>query len=122
MKKSLRSALDVALVGFIGLALAWLAWGQQTAPPSPSEPASNLLIYRGILQSVDPAARTVAVQGAASVSRVFFLAPDAQIIAKAKPIGELADLVVGSEILVRYQEQGGRNVAHEIGPVNLRSP
>ncbi|HTS17517.1 MAG TPA: hypothetical protein VMP11_08085 [Verrucomicrobiae bacterium] len=116
------SGLTTAVVGLIGISLALLAWGQQTAPPSPSEPEKNLLVYRGILQAVDPVARTVTVQGSSSIKRLFVVPAAAQIIVNARPVSDLRDLTTGNGVLVRYLVQNGHNVAYEISPLNLRNP
>ena len=61
-------------------------------------PTPGMLIYSGILRSVDLKARTIAVDGSAIPQR-FVVPTDAEIIVKDKPKGALDDLMIGDGIM-----------------------
>jgi hypothetical protein len=113
----MKLGLTTALVWALGIGMALLAWGGQTAPQPPT-----LTQYNGILQSVDVLSRTITVQGEASVARTFYVPFEADILVKAKPRGELADLRPGDGIRVKYTEESGLYVAYEVAPLNLKNP
>jgi hypothetical protein len=103
------------LAGMIVAVAAFSTFGQAPAP------SGKLFIYSGILRSMDREARTITVD-ASAVSQKFVVPTDAQIIVKDKPKGELSDLMVGDGVQVKYTEDDGAFVAHEISILGLKSP
>ena len=45
-----------------------------------------------------------------------------RILVKASPEGGLADLMTGDGIRAAYTEENGLYMAHEVAPLNLKSP
>jgi len=70
---------------------------------------------------MDRQARTIIVD-ASAVSQKFIVPTDAEIIVKDKPKGELSDLMVGDGVHVKYTEDDGALVAHQISILGLKSP
>jgi len=99
----------------IAACLVLNALGQ--APPQPAK----LYVYSGVLRSIDKQARTIMVEGSA-ISQKFVVPTDAVIIVKDKPKGELGDLMVGDRIQIKYTEDDGANVAHEISLLGIKNP
>ena len=110
-----------------GMTLTWLVIGVFAAAFAPAaftdDPAqpSKLYIYSGTLQSMDLKARTIIVESSA-VSQKFIVPTDAEIIVKDKPKGELSDLMVGDGIQVKYTDDDGVHVAHQISLLGLKIP
>ena len=46
----------------------------------------------------------------------------AELVKKTNPKGELSDLMVGDRVQVKYTEDDGRFVAHQISILGLKSP
>lgn len=113
MKNTLGFALVVA--GVIAANMVIGTFGQE--PPQPGK----LYIYSGTLRSMDKQARTITVESSA-ISQKFFVPTDAEIIVKDKRKGELADLMVGDGIQVKYTEDDGTFVAHQISLLGLKTP
>lgn len=107
--------LVVAVAGVIAASVAFTTFGQDPAP------SGKLFIYSGILRSMDRQARTITVEASAP-SQKFIVPTDAEIIVKDKPKGELSDLMVGDGIQVKYTEDDGAFVAHQISLLGLKSP
>ncbi|HXI84305.1 MAG TPA: DUF5666 domain-containing protein [Verrucomicrobiae bacterium] len=114
MKKLLGFAIAVA--GVIAASVAVSGFGQDPAP------SGKLFIYSGILRSMDRQARTITVE-ASAVSQKFVVPTDTEIIVKDnKPKADLSDLMVGDSIQVRYTEDDGTFVAHQISVLGVKSP
>ena len=113
MKRLLGLAAVVA--GVIAASVAFSALGQDPVP------SGKVFIYSGILRSMDRQARTITVE-ASAVSQKFIVPTDAEIIVKDKPKGELSDLMVGDGVQVKYTEDDGAFVAHQISILGLKSP
>ena len=111
----MKKVLGLALAGLIGASLVFAVFGQDPAP------SGKMYIYSGILRSIDLQARTIAVEGA-SVSQRFVVPTDAEIIVKDKPKGELSNLMVGDGVQVKYTEDNGALVAHQISILGLKAP
>ena len=110
------SGLVVAMAGVIIASVAFSAFGQDPAP------SGKIFIYSGVLRSMDRQARTITVEDSA-VSQKFVVPTDAEIIVKnTNPKGELSDLMVGDRVQVKYTEDDGRFVAHQISILGLKSP
>ena len=88
--------------------------------PAPA-PTSQLFIYSGTLQSLDPKARTIIVDSSANPQK-FVVPTDAQIVVKDKPKAALGDLMVGDKIQVKYTDDDGVHVAHQISILGLKVP
>ena len=107
--------LAVAVAGVIAASVAFSTFGQDPVP------SGKLFIYSGILRSMDRQARTITVE-ASAISQKFIVPTDAEIIVKEKPKGELSDLMVGDGIQIKYTEDDGALVAHQISLLGLKSP
>jgi hypothetical protein len=107
--------LTAAMTGMIAAALTFSTFGQDPVP------SGKLFIYSGTLRSMDRQARTIIVD-ASAVSQKFIVPTDAEIIVKDKPKGELSDLMVGDGVQVKYTEDDGALVAHQISILGLKSP
>jgi hypothetical protein len=84
-------------------------------------PVGPMNTYSGILRGVNQQARTVVVDGSA-VPQQFLVANDAEIVVKDKPRGTLADLNVGDGVQVKYTDDSGNHVAHQISLLSLKAP
>ena len=84
-------------------------------------PTGQMFIYSGTLRSVDLHARTIMVDGTAARQQ-FTVPTDAEIIVKEKPRGSLSDLMVGDGIQVKYTDDDGVHVAHQISLLSLKVP
>ena|SRR5258708_6432712 len=107
--------LTAATAAMIAAILSFSTFGQDPVP------SGKLFIYSGILRSMDRQGRTIIVD-ASAVSQKFIVPTDAAIIVKDKPKGELSDLMVGDGVQVKYTEDDGAFVAHEISLLGLKSP
>ena len=92
----------------------------QALSPAPA-PTGQIFIYSGILRSVDLHARAITVDGT-PVPQKFTVPTDAEIIVKEKPRGSLGDLMVGDGIQVKYTDDEGAHVAHQISLLSLKAP
>lgn len=113
MKNTLGSALALAGVIAAGAVLGTFSQDQS--------PSGKLYIYSGILRSVDLQARTISVE-ASAVNQVFVVPTDAEIIVKDKPKGQLSDLMVGDGVQVKYTQDDGASVAHQVSILGLKAP
>ena len=84
-------------------------------------PTQQLFIYSGTLQSLDLKARTIIVDSSANPQK-FVVPTDAQIVVKDKPKAELGDLMVGDKVQVKYTDDDGVHVAHQISILGLKVP
>src|SRR5260221_9231959 len=109
MKKLLGLAVAIAVSATLS------GFGQDPAP------SGKLFIYSGILRSMDRQARTITVEDSA-LSQKFVVPTDTEIIVKDKPKGELSDLMVGDKVQIKYTEDEGALVAHQISILGLKSP
>jgi hypothetical protein len=107
--------LAVVVAGVIATSVTLSMFGQDPAP------SGKLFIYSGILRSMDRQARTIIVE-ASAISQKFVVPTDAEITVKDKPKGELTDLMIGDGIQVKYTEDDGGLVAHQISILGLKSP
>lgn len=85
------------------------------------QPTPGMIIYSGVLRSIDLQGRTVVVDGSA-LPQTFAVPADAEIIVKDKAKGALDDLVVGTGVQVKYLDDGGVHVAHQISVLGLKAP
>jgi hypothetical protein len=113
MKSALGFALAVAAV--IAATVAIGTFGQDPGQPG------KMYIYSGVLRSKDNQARTITVE-ASAISQKFVVPTNAEIIVKDKPKGELTDLMVGDGVQVKYTEDDGALVAHQISLLGLKVP
>jgi hypothetical protein len=113
IKKLLGFSLAVA--GVIAASAVLGVFGQEPAQPG------TPYIYSGILRSMDRQARTITVE-ASAISQKFVVLTDAAIIVKDKPKGELSDLMIGDGVQVKYTEDDGALVAHQISILRLKAP
>ena len=88
--------------------------------PTPA-PSQQVFIYSGTLQSLDLKTRTIIVDSSANPQK-FVVPTDAQIIVKDKPKAELGDLMVGNKVQVKYTDDDGVHVAHQISILGLKVP
>jgi hypothetical protein len=110
----------------VAIATATLASRIVAAEPVPAPaptpaPTGQMFIYSGILRSVDLHARAITVDGT-PVPQKFIVPTDAEIIVKEKPRGSLGDLMVGDGIQVKYTDDDGAHVAHQISLLSLKVP
>jgi hypothetical protein len=104
-----------AMVAIVTAALSIRIVAEEPAP------TSQIYIYSGILRSVDLQARTIIVDGSA-VQQKFTVPTNAEIIVKDKPKGSLDNLMVGDGIQVKYTDDEGAHVAHQISLLSLKAP
>ena len=107
-----------ALGGMLAILTAALAIRVTADEPAP---AGQLLVYRGIIRGMDLQARTITVDGSA-VPQTFIVPADTEIIVKDKPRGTLEDLKVTDGIQVKYTDDNGAHVAHQISLLSLKAP
>jgi hypothetical protein len=113
MKMILRLATLI-----VGIAIAGTTFHSLAQEPSPQ---AKLYVYSGILRSIDLHTRTIIVDGSA-VPRKFEVPTDAEITVKGKSKGELSDMMVGDGVQVKYTEDDGVNVAHQVSPLGVENP
>jgi hypothetical protein len=102
------------------LAIGTVALAMRVAADEPA-PTRQPYIYSGTLQSLDLKARAIIVDGATG-SQKFTVPTDAEIVVKGKPKGALDDLMVGDRIQIKYTDDDGVHVAHQISPLGLEVP
>jgi Cu/Ag efflux protein CusF len=104
-----------AMLAVVAMALTIRVIAEEPAPA----PTGQVFIYSGILRSVDLHVRTIIVDGSAVPAK--FTIPT-EIIVKDKPRGALSDLMVGDGIQVKYTDDDGVHVAHQISLLSLKAP
>jgi hypothetical protein len=114
MKRNITLAI-CALVTALTITLAI----RVTADNPPAMP--GVPIYSGVLRALDLQGRTVVVDGSA-IPQSFSVPRDAEIIVKDKATGALSDLVVGTGVEVKYTDENGVHVAHQISVLGLKAP
>jgi hypothetical protein len=114
MKTNMRFAM-CAVLAVATITLAFRAIADDPAP------TPGMIIYSGVLRSIDLKARTVIVDGSA-IPQKFVVPTDAEIIVKDKPKGALDDLLVGDGVQVKYTDDDGTHVAHQISILGLKVP
>jgi hypothetical protein len=105
----------------LALALVIRVTADEPAPAPIPAPTGQMFIYSGTLRSVDLQARTIIVDGS-PVQQTFTVPTDAEIIVKSKPRGSLSDLMVGDGLQVKYTDDDGVHVAHQISLLSLKVP
>jgi Cu/Ag efflux protein CusF len=110
-----RLALISVVAGLIAATAAVCAPAQEPNPPA------KISVYSGILQSIDKQARVIAVEHT-SLSQKFVVPTDAQIIVKDKAHADLSDLMVGDNVEVKYTDDDGLYIAHQISVLGARTP
>ncbi len=120
MRRNITFAM-LAMLAIVTAALAIRVAADDPAPTPTPAPTRQLYIYSGILRSLDLKARTITVDGSA-VPLKFVVPTDAEIIVKDKPKGSLGDLMVGDGIQVKYTDDEGVHVAHQISLLGLKVP
>lgn len=113
----MRRNITFAIVGAVA-AIVTTALAIRVAADAP---ANQVYIYSGALRSVDLQARTITVD-MSSVPQKFTVPADAEIIVKDKPKGSLGDLMVGDAIQVKYTNEDGVYVAHQISVLGVQVP
>jgi hypothetical protein len=120
MKRKFTYAM-YAMLAIVTVALAIRIFADEPAPAPTPAPTGQLFIYSGILRSVDLHARTIIVDG--SPAQLKFTVPtDAEIIVKDKPRGSLDNLMVGDGVQIKYTDDDGIHVAHQISLLSLKTP
>jgi len=112
-----------ALWGLLAMVTASLAIciAEEPTPAPVPTPTPQVYIYSGILRSIDRQARTFLMDGTPAPQK-FIVPTDAQIIVKDKPKASLGDLMVGDSIQVKYTDDDGVHVAHQISILALKVP
>ena len=108
-------------IAVFALALVIRVTADEPTPAPAPAPTGQLFIYSGTLRSVDLKARTIIVDGS-PVQQTFTVPTDAEIIVKSKPRGVLGDLMVGDGIQIKYTDDNGVHVAHQISLLSLKVP
>ena len=72
--------------------------------------------YTGEVTKVDAAGKSITVKKGEGDEKTFSVADKAKVATKDKEAAELSDLKVGDKVTVHYTEEGGKDVAHKIGP------
>ena len=106
--------LTTVLIVLIAFTAATSTPAQETNPPA------RIYIHSGTLRSIDKQARLIAVERSA-ISLKFVVPTDAQIIVKDKAHGELRDLMIGDQLEVKYTDEEGVLVAHQISILGLKT-
>ena len=118
----MKRKITFAICALLAIATAALAIRVAADEPVPTPaPTQQSFIYSGILRSVDLKARTIIVAGSADPQK-FMVPTNAEIVVKDKPRGSLDDLMVGDGIQVKYTDDEGVHVAHQISLLSLKVP
>jgi hypothetical protein len=113
----MKTVLKLATL-MVGIAMAGATFHSLGQEPSQQV---KLYVYSGTLRSIDLHTRTIIVDGS-TVPRKFEVPTDAEIIVKGKSKGELSDMMVGDGVQVKYTEDDGVNVAHQVSPLGMENP
>jgi hypothetical protein len=119
----MKLAKYILITALVTAPLAIRLAADEPAPaPAPTPaPTQQLFIYSGTLQSLDLKTRTIIVDSSANPQK-FVVPTDAQIIVKDKPKASLGDLMVGNKLQIKYTDDDGVHVAHEISILGLKVP
>jgi len=82
---------------------------------------NQMYIQSGTLRSIDLQARTILVD-VSDLPQKFVVPTDAEISVKDKRNAELSDLLVGDEVQVKYTDDDGVHVAHQISVLGVKTP
>ncbi|MGA2139889.1 MAG: hypothetical protein ABSH14_13610 [Verrucomicrobiia bacterium] len=113
----MKLAKYILITALVTVPLAIRLAADEAAPA----PTQQLFIYSGTLQSLDLKARTIIVDSSANPQK-FVVPTDAEIIVKDKPKAALGDLMVGDKVQVKYTDDDGAHVAHQISILGLKVP
>ena len=113
----MKLAEYILIAALVTVPLAIRLAADETAPT----PTQQLFICSGTLQSLDLKARTIIVDLSANPQK-FVVPTDAEIIVKDKPKAALGDLMVGDKVQVKYTDDDGVHVAHQISILGLKVP
>jgi hypothetical protein len=114
----MKRNITLAICAFVAIATITLSI-RVIADNPPATP--GMIIYSGVLRALDLPSRTIVVDGSALPQR-FTVPADAEIIVKDKAKGALDDLVVGTGVQVKYLDEGGVHVAHQVSVLGLKVP
>jgi hypothetical protein len=109
------------LLAIVTASLAICIAAEEPAPAPVPTPTPQVYIYSGVLRSIDRQARTILMDGTPAPQK-FIVPTDAQIIVKDKLKASLGDLMVGDSIQVKYTDDDGVHVAHQISILALKVP
>lgn len=107
-KHLLRAASAVSLIA-VALAFAPAARAEEKPEKKNRQQAT------GVIESMDAKAKTVTIKKHDG-STVTFTCDKSKIATASKETAMMDDLKVGDKVLVVYAEDGGKKVAHRIGP------
>jgi Cu/Ag efflux protein CusF len=108
MKKFLLATAAIAVA--LAVALPARAEGEKKAEKPKKQQ------YTGEVTKVDAAGKSITVKKGEGDEKTFGVADKAKVATKDKEAAELSDLKVGDKVTVHYTEEGGKDVAHKIGP------
>ena|SRR5437870_799338 len=111
MKKFLLATAVIAVA--LAVALPARAADEKKAE-KPETPKKRQ--YTGEVTKVDAAGKSITVKKGEGDEKTFGVADKAKVATKDKEAAELSDLKVGDKVTVHYTEEGGKDVAHKIGP------
>jgi hypothetical protein len=117
----MKLAKYILITALVTAPLAIRLAADEPAPTPTPAPTQQLFIYSGTLQSLDLKARTIIVDSSANPQK-FVVPTDAEIVVKDKPKASLGDLMVGNKIQVKYTDDDGVHVAHQISILGLKVP
>jgi len=115
MKKIIALLLGCALISTSVVPIPAVAQepDEEVTSEATTEAKPKRKSYKGTIEAIDVAARTITVKKVAS-SKTFTVAPDAHIKTIQKEYGTLADLKEGELINVMFKIDGETNVAARI--------
>src|SRR2546425_664898 len=110
VKHLLRTASVVSLVA-VALALALPA----RAADKPEKEKAKRHQLTGVIESVDSKASMLKVKKGSETVELS-CAANCKYSTKDKEMATIDDLKAGDKVMVIYGEEGGKNVAHKVGP------
>ena len=112
MSKHVVRSILFGTVAVLALAFNLPARGEETEKaPKPSKHQ-----YTGLIESVDPAAKTVTIKKKEGDVKTFTCAEKCKLSMKDKESAELSDFKVGEKVVAFYTEEDGKNLLHKLMP------
>ena len=112
MSRHVARSVFIASAAVLALAFSLPARGEETEKaPKPSKHQ-----YTGLIESVDPTAKTVTIKKKEGDVKSFACAEKCKLNTRDKERAELSDLKVGEKVTAFYTEEGGKNMLHKLAP------
>jgi Cu/Ag efflux protein CusF len=112
MSRYLARSVLIGAAAVLALAFSLPARGEETEKaPKPSKHQ-----YTGLIESVDPASKTVTIKKKEGDVKTFTCAAKCKLNAKDKESADLSDFKVGEKVVAFYTEEDGKNMLHKLMP------